>query len=83
MFCSSVGRCASCAFALSGSTRMAEGSDVDLRERDVTTRGWRSGEEGADWPLSMSKSLSEEEEGLESIPAMVKRPLLCVRTRLM
>jgi hypothetical protein len=47
---------------------MVDGSDVDLREREVTLRAWSSGEEGADVPLSMSISLSEDERG-ESAPA--------------
>ena len=68
MFCSSVGR--GTASGVPGSTRIVDGSEVDLRERDLTLRAWSSGEEGADVPLSMSISLSEDERG-ESAPATV------------
>jgi len=78
MFCSTVARwVTSCDVAPPGSMSIAVGSVVDRRVVCLVSVG----DGGADGPLSISRSLSEELLG-DSPPTMLNLPPLCVRTRL-
>ena len=58
---------------------MMDGSAVEGRDRWL---GFSDGGDGGDeWPLSMSRSLSDDVLG-DWPPLMMNFPVLCVRTRL-
>lgn len=57
---------------------MMDGSTVKGRDRWL---GLSEGDGGDEWPLSMSRSLSDDVLG-DGAPLMMNFPVLCVRTRL-